>query len=236
MSTINTTVLLKHEDSQISVSAATSEILVGKDAVFLNIDLTTANYQVAPSEITSQRAVCVRLVSGDDVVLGIDGSAYPFRITGTGGHLFRFNTEDSTEVTTVTAEADTAGSLGGDYFELYDRAGLVRVWLDVAGGSAAPAAGGGRLIEVDIASGATAGEVAAAIQIALDADAEFTATVLGAVITVTDNHTGTRAAATVGTTGWAVAPVETVAGATFATKINMKSKGTSQVMIGVVPI
>ena len=94
MSTINTTVLMKHEDSQISVSAATSETLAGDDAVFLNIPLDTADYEIDPTEIANPRAVCVRLISGDDVILGLDGITYPFRITGTSGHLFRLNYED----------------------------------------------------------------------------------------------------------------------------------------------
>lgn len=94
MSTLNTSILMGHTESQNSVSAAASETLAGEDAVFLNVPLTTADYEIDPTEIANPRAVCVRLISGDDVILGLDGTNYPFRIEGTGGMLFRLNNED----------------------------------------------------------------------------------------------------------------------------------------------
>ena len=95
MSTLNTSVQMGHTESQNSISAADSETLAGEDAVFLNIPLDTTDYEIDPAEIVNQRAACVRLISGDDVILGLDGTNYPFRITGTGGILFRLNNEDA---------------------------------------------------------------------------------------------------------------------------------------------
>ena len=237
MSTLNTSILLGHTESQISVSSAASETVGGNDALFLNISVGTTDYEIDPAEITGQRAVAIRLLSGDDVIAGLDGTNYPFRITDTGGAFFRFNEDDGTvEITTITAEADTAGSLNGDYFDLTDANGTVRVWLDVNSAGTAPAVpAGGRLLEVDLATGATAEAVAVAIVAALTTDGMFTATNAVEVLTITDKYPGVRANASAGTTTWA-APVKSQTGVAVPTTIHIKSKGVSQVMIGVVPI
>jgi len=87
---------------------------------------------------------------------------------------------------------------------------------------------------VDITEGATANAIATALAAALDADAGFdSATSSGAVVTITDRYTGTRSAATAGTTGWAT-PTETQAGAA-SPSVFLKSTGTSQVMVAVAP-
>lgn len=97
------------------------------------------------------------------------------------------------EVSKVITVADTAGSLGGLYFDLYDNVGPVRVWIDVANGSTAPSTpDGGRLLEVNISANDSAGTVATAVQTAVDADAKFVATVSTATVTITSSTTGTR--------------------------------------------
>jgi hypothetical protein len=93
MSTINTSVLLGHADSQVNLSAAATETVDGKEFTILSLEVDTTDYEIAPDIISAQRAVCVKVQSGDDVLIGIDGVDYPFRVQAGGGQLFRFNVE-----------------------------------------------------------------------------------------------------------------------------------------------
>jgi len=231
MSTINTSVLLGHADSQVNLSAAATETVDGKEFTILSLEVDTTDYEIAPSIITTQRAAILKVQSGDDVLIGIDGSAYPFRVKVDGGQLFRFNTEGYTEQSTVTAIADVASSLSSLYFDLTDRTGAVRVWFNM-GGAAPATPGGGRLLPVVVVPDSAATVVAAAIAAAIDADSEFDATAADAVVTVTDQHTGTRSIIHAGTSGMAVARLQ--AGAVLPS-IHIKSVGSSQVTLAVVP-
>lgn len=117
------------------------------------------------------------------------------------GGLYKF----VTDVFTVTTVGDIAGSLGGKYFECSDYLGTVRVWLDVDNTSTAPATpSGGRRIEVDIATDATAAQVAAAVAAALEADQSFAAMVADATVTVTASTPGGRRAPSAGISGFTV--------------------------------
>lgn len=100
----------------------------------------------------------------------------------------------------IATVADSGGSLGGKFFDTSDNDGPVRVWIDVANGSTAPATpAGGRLIEVDISSGATSSAVATAVKTAIDADSKFVATVLSSTVTMTNSDAGARQALADGT-------------------------------------
>jgi len=111
---------------------------------------------------------------------------------------------DTAEVTDITSVADSSDSLDGTYFTLYDDAGSVAFWIDTDdSGTAEPTHGAARGVEITtITTDMTAAQVAAEIQIAVDADAKFSAAVSGAVVTVTDAGTGTRANASAGTSGF----------------------------------
>ena len=89
------------------------------------------------------------------------------------------------EVTSITTRADVGSNLGGTFFLIYDQAGSVAVWFNVSGANTQPSSGANRSIQVAISANATAPTVATAVQTALDADAEFTATVLSNVVTAT---------------------------------------------------
>lgn len=110
---------------------------------------------------------------------------------GTGAYeIFEVTTvadqQGTKEVTTITTVADVAGSLGGSYFMIYDAAGSVAVWFNVASGNTQPSTGANRHLEVAISSGATANAVALATKLVLDGDSEFSVPVPGAnIITVT---------------------------------------------------
>lgn len=96
------------------------------------------------------------------------------------------------EVTSITCVADVAASLNNKYFFIYSALDAVKyhVWFNVATGGTDPAPSGSTGIEVAIASGATASAVATAVQGAIDALPAFGASVLGAVVTVTNAATG----------------------------------------------
>lgn len=99
-------------------------------------------------------------------------------------------------ITTLTQGA-AAVSLGGKYFTMYDSAGAVRVWFDVDNLSVAPSTPiGGRLLEINITSGASANAVATALQTAVDADSQFSATVSTNSVVITDAAIGSRTNAT----------------------------------------
>lgn len=109
------------------------------------------------------------------------------------------------QIFTVQTIADVGGALGGKYFDCHDSVGAVRVWLDVGNTSTAPAiAGNYRLLEVNISSGASANTIAAAINTAIDADAEFISTVLTDTITVTQAIKGPRQGPAAVTSGFTV--------------------------------
>ena len=92
------------------------------------------------------------------------------------------------EISTVTAVADVAGSLTDTYFILNTPENSYYVWIrvDGAGNDPEPYAFGERRIIVDIVTGQLINDVAAAIQAAIDASTQFTATVLLAAVTVTN--------------------------------------------------
>lgn len=93
--------------------------------------------------------------------------------------------EGNKEVSKVTTIADTAGSLGGTFFLIYDIAGSVAVWFNVNSANTQPSSGANRNIQINLVTNATANTVATAVQTALNADSEFTATVSTNEVTVT---------------------------------------------------
>lgn len=109
----------------------------------------------------------------------------------------------------VLCVADVGGSLGGKFFDLYDDAGIVRVWIDVANGSTAPPTPtGGRLLEVDISSGDSAATVTTAVKTKIDADAKFVAYVYDtAKVRVLDVSAGARGTADAQNSGFTVTTV-----------------------------
>ena len=93
-------------------------------------------------------------------------------------------------VQTITTIADVAAALDGKYFFLYAADGTKRyVWCDIAA-AADPAPAGFTGVPATISSGATAAQVATALQVAIDATDDFVATVVGNVVTVTDVTSG----------------------------------------------
>ena len=86
--------------------------------------------QVVPlGDLTTVRNLQIALLSGDDLQIGLDGSTYPFRLTGTEAQTFRIDVEGLVETATIVAEADTDTSLSAKYLVLNDKDGSVWAWL-----------------------------------------------------------------------------------------------------------
>jgi hypothetical protein len=87
---------------------------------------------------------------------------------------------------TVKCFADVASSLNNDYFKIYTPAGgKFHVWFNVAAAGVDPAPAGFTAIPVAIAANASASVVALAVQVAVDAHADFKATVVGSEVLIT---------------------------------------------------
>jgi len=113
-------------------------------------------------------------------------------------------------INTVTATADVADSLDGDYFTLTDSDGdLYHAWFNTSGGSAVdPAPGGGSVaIVVPLTTGASAATVASAIATALNSSPALVgATADGSVVTIKSASLGSQTVGA-GTSGFTVAEV-----------------------------
>lgn len=137
-------------------------------------------------------------------------------------NLLGVDPEGFAEETSIRCVRDISGSLDGKFFILHDRNGSVGVWFDITGGTAAPAGAleCDRQIEIStVVEDDAAADVAAEIAAALQADAEFTATAFGSLVSVTDAEIGPRTAAEAGDTGFVV--TEWIAGSLPNTMANV---------------
>ncbi len=112
-------------------------------------------------------------------------------------------TQTAAVVQTVTAVADVAGSLNSKYFLLNSSTAGYYVWIDVNSAGVDPMIVGRTGIEVDVATGATASQVATAMETAIDAVAGvFTSTPTGAALAITNSVAGSAALASDVNTGF----------------------------------
>lgn len=106
------------------------------------------------------------------------------------------STTAAAQVETITCVADVSGSLDGKYFYLYSKLlGTERAtafWIDVDNnGTPEPSHGAPASEEITgITTGMTASQVATVVAAEIDAHAEWAATALGAVVTVTNAIVG----------------------------------------------
>lgn len=100
--------------------------------------------------------------------------------------------EDVAQVSTVTTRADVSSDLQNDYFYLYSALNAVKnyVWFNVGGAGVDPAPAGATGVMVAISANATAAAVAVAVQGAVDALADYVATVSSNVVTITNAAVG----------------------------------------------
>jgi len=128
------------------------------------------------------------------MALGVEGNATQVNVV-------------NPEITEITCEADIAGSLSGDHI-LFDAPALpFYAWFDIDDmGSIDPALVGRTAIPVGMPAGTLVNDVAIALAAAINANANFGAGAVGAVVTITNAANGAVIDATNGDTGWGVAP------------------------------
>jgi len=103
-------------------------------------------------------------------------------------YVWYYTADGTKEKTTITCNAASTLS-GGEYFKIYSPLGTFYVWYDLDDGSTDPAASGTG-IEVDIATGDSASDVASKTQAAIDAVYDFEATVSVADVIVENVRRG----------------------------------------------
>jgi hypothetical protein len=148
-------------------------------------------------------AIKAEYTTRNDVIAGYDGG---FLIT------YVMNDDSLTgvaEVTSVTCEADSGGSLNNEYWWLFTDSKSYYIWYDVASGGTDPtpsAPSGGPSttegIEVDISTDDTASSVATVTKNAIDGNAAFSASVSSDVVTITHATAGSVKDAEDGNTDW----------------------------------
>ena len=126
---------------------------------------------------------------------------------------FGITTAGSAGTSGFTIPAPTPGvdpdSIDGEFFTIHDENGSVAVWFDVDNdGTLEPIHGADRSILVStVVVGDSAITVAGRISAAVNSDSEFSTSLLGAVVTITDANNGNRPAPSSGTTGFTIVTI-----------------------------
>ena len=124
--------ILVHLDSGLNAASAYQYTAFENAFTSSAISVSTVDETPSLGDIVTPRTYELKLVSGDALRIGLDGSTYPFRLAEAGeSMLLRLDVEGRRETTTVTTGADTAGSLANKYFQFYDRNGTVRPWFAI---------------------------------------------------------------------------------------------------------
>lgn len=135
---------------------------------------------------------------------GLDATDIANYGTATNGDTEIISFSPAYEVTEVTAEADSSGSLNNAYWRLSSPDTDYYVWYNVNSGGVDPDPDGGDStgIEVQIATDAVNTAVASATADAIDALSDFSANAIDEVITITNTNYGNTTDAADGDTGW----------------------------------
>lgn len=220
-----------HLQAGLSVPSVTQRTSIGSQFSPLAVTVGTTDEIVDLGDIITPKQVMVKLISGDPVKIGLDGTTYPFELVDADeSALFRLAVESIVEKSTAQTIADVAGSLNDKFFTLADRNGEVKVVITTDGVTGITSSG--RVKVVTIASGATNAAVATAIVAAFATDAELTVSTVTNLVTFTDKHTGTRTNIAAGDSGFTVASPQQGAASPV---IHLKSLGTSEVVTAVAP-
>jgi len=113
---------------------------------------------------------------------------------------------------TVPTGFSFAGTVGtddvtvdGTFFTLQDKDGSVAVWYNVSGSTPEPLHGGSRSLQITTVDfGDNAATIAAKTASVINADSQFSTSVVANTITVTDAENGVRPASSIGTSGFTV--------------------------------
>jgi len=196
---------------QSTLTNADGNIWIGADLAAAKLNL---GYAIADSGGTPGTDYAAAMTANTEVSLAAfasDAAVFTALAAGTAANAFA-STETFTAGTNVFSGTTMSGGLAA---------------------SVAPAGSPNRKLQVTIPPNATASAVATALQVALNADAEFIASVSGATVTVTDAHTGTRTDAADGDTGWG--SITTTQQGAASPVIHLKSVSASEVLVAVAP-
>lgn len=238
MSQIQIKTSLTHVDSRLALQGNESYTAAESEAAFVPTGVTATPETIDYGNIVSVGTVAIGVVSGDDLLVSLDGgSTWPLRIKQGGAVPLPLNTADLVETQTVTTVADTAGSLDGTYFVVEDV--NAETWA-IGDGILSHSEDNEISVSTDLTD-ATAAAVAAAFYAAMVANTTFMALFNVAydadvdddLITITDKNTGTRTDITdTGSTGFTLATTQQGGG---IPTIQIKSTGTSNVTTAAVP-
>lgn len=237
MSNIITNINIQHQDTGMSFSVSGTRAATGSGFSAAVIEVGTSEETIGYGDVANPRQVALRLLSGDDVQVGVATGVYPMRLSGAGDHMIlRLDVEGRKETATIQTVADVSDSLDGTYFVVEDSNG--ESWA--IGVSTLSHAEDNEIATATLTD-ATAAEVAAALYAAMTASAAFTALFDVAydaatdddLITITDKLVGVRTdAADTGTTGFTINTTQQGAASPL---IYLKSAGSSKVVVAVIP-
>jgi len=135
MSTVQTSINLRHRDTGLSSANSTSRATVTSNSFKAeSTEFDTTATLLTPTYIANPKEYYVETLEGDTFLVSLDGdSTYPIAVPLGEAVLFSLDTEGNTEVSTIVAEADVGYDTSGIYFDLTDRDGNVaRVWWNTA--------------------------------------------------------------------------------------------------------
>ena len=129
MSTIQTSSFIGNQESGLSVSGSSSRTALEDGFSADSINVVGVDEVISVGDFTTIRGIALNHLSGDDLLIGLDGSTYPFRLSTDESMSFRLDVEGRVETATIVAQADTNTSLSSKYLVLNDKDGSVWVWF-----------------------------------------------------------------------------------------------------------
>lgn len=213
---VKTDISVQHSATGMWATSSRSRTNAGKSVSAGVAQIGGSDEVISFGDVIDPREVFLKNLSGSSVVrFGFDGSSYPLALAASEAMAVSLDTTRETQ--TVTAIATTSGT-ANKWFSLAGHSGTWGVWFNLGGGSTPAGAMDSELEVTTLTDGDTAAEAASLIYAAMIASAAFmldftpTYTAGAAIITITDNHVGTRTNINAQDSGYAVAT--TVAGLT----------------------
>lgn len=241
MSLIQTQISLTHVQANLSFHASNQANSIAEQFTTLASTIGTTDETVVLGDIITPKLVAIKLISGASLLIGLDGTNYPFRLVAANeSMLLRLNVEGLCQISNVITIADSSGSLHLKYFSVTGASGSWGVWYDIDNsGNAAPSHEKTNSLGItSVTSLASAVLVASATAEALAAStafsADFTISYTSGTDTIilTDNYTGTRASIAANDSDFTC---NVLHAGSASPVIHLKSLGVSQVVTAVVP-
>ncbi len=176
---------------QLTTGAGVNEsyILTVRRAAYASVQ-STGDYATGAATITEVQAGSATRKEVQSITFNVGAYDGTYTLNWTKAAQYTVtasaNTGGALEVSTVTFVNDTGGNKNGHYFDVYeDPINVRRVYLyngvtDIV----PPTPANGSVTRVTYANGDTASTIAPAVQAAVDALAQFTASVAGAIVTI----------------------------------------------------